>query len=139
MNKKLNIDDFQEGMLIPELEKKPTTQQLVMWAGASGDFNPIHYDQDFAKKMGLPNVIVHGQLILAFLGQMITDWLGETGELKRLSVNYKGMNLPGDTILCQGVVKGKNPNSQLVTLDVWSENPQGEKTVTGTAVVHLTN
>jgi acyl dehydratase len=137
---KLSIfEKVQPGMEIPALEKRPTTQQLVMWAGASGDFNPIHYDKDFALEKGLPGVIVHGQLVLAFLGQMITDWLGKTGELKKLSVSYKGMNLPGDVITCRGVVKNKDDAGRAVTLEVWAENPKGEKTVAGSAVVKFSS
>ena len=58
------------GQEIPSLLKTPTPQQLVMWAGASGDYNPIHYDKDFALSKNLPGVVVHGQLVTAFLAQM---------------------------------------------------------------------
>jgi len=133
----LKIKHIKAGMEIQALVKQPTTQQLVMWAGASGDYNPIHYDKDFAQAKGLPGVIVHGQLVLAFLGQMITDWLGRAGDLKSISVSYKGMNLPGDSITCRGVVKSVMEAECLVTVDVWAENPKGEKTVSGTAVARL--
>ncbi len=139
MSKLLSFDDIQARAEIPALVKHPTTRQLVMWAGASGDYNPIHYDKDFAQGRGLPGVIVHGQLALAFLGQMVTDWLGARGSLKKLSVSYKGMNLPGDAVTCRGTVKEKAEaaGELLVTLDVWAENPRGEKTVAGTAVASL--
>ncbi len=82
-------------------------------------------------------MIVHGQLVLAFLGQMLSDWLGKSGELRKLSVSYKGMNFPGHDITCRGVVKEKEEagGERLATLEVWAENPQGEKTVAGTATV----
>ena len=139
MSKLLSFHSIQAGAEIPALLKHPTTRQLVMWAGASGDYNPIHYDKDFAQGRGLPGVIVHGQLVLAFLGQMVTDWLGGRGCLKKLSVSYKGMNLPGDAITCRGVIKEKSEagGESLVTLDVWAENPRGEKTVAGMAVASL--
>jgi acyl dehydratase len=123
---------------IPSLVKRPTKQQLVMWAGASGDYNPIHYDKDFALSRGLPGVVVHGQLSTAFICQMLSDWYGKKGGLKKLNVSYKGLNLPGDTLTCHGVVKDKSQAGEnLVTLDVWVENPRSEKTVAGTAIVHL--
>jgi acyl dehydratase len=122
---------------IPPLVKKPTTQQLVMWAGASGDYNPIHYDKDFALSRGLPGVVVHGQLSTAFICQMLSDWYGKKGNLKKLNVSYKGLNFPEDTLTCRGVVKEKLAGENLVTLDVWVENQRGEKTVAGTAVVGL--
>lgn len=128
------------GSEIPSLVKRPTTQQLVMWAGASGDYNPIHYDKDFARSRGLPGVVVHGQLSTAFICQMLSDWHGKNGSLKKLNVGYKGLGFPGDTLTCHGVVKDKSSAGEnLVTLDVWVENQRGEKTVAGTATVSLTS
>ena len=139
MNKKLFCEDVAVGSEITPLVKQPTTRQLVMWAGASGDFNPIHYDKDFALKRGLPGVVVHGQLAGCFLGQMLTDWLGEEGSLKKLSLSYKGMNFPGEALACKGTVAKKyiEDDQHLVVLSIWAENPRGEKTVSGTAIVSL--
>jgi len=139
MNKKLFCEDVAVGSEITPLVKQPTTRQLVMWAGASGDFNPIHYDKDFALKRGLPGVVVHGQLAGCFLGQMLTDWLGEEGSLKKLSLSYKGMNFPGEALTCKGTVAKKyvEDDQHLVVLSIWAENPRGEKTVSGTAIVSL--
>lgn len=139
MNKKLFCEDITVGSEIPALVKQPTTRQLVMWAGASGDFNPIHYDKDFALERGLPGVVVHGQLAGCFLGQMVTDWLGDEGGLKKLSLSYKGMNFPGEALTCKGMVTKKyiEDDQHLVVLSIWVENPRGEKTVSGTAVVSL--
>ena len=61
------------GEEIPELVKHPTTRQLVQYAGASGDFYEIHYDQDFARSTGLPGVILHGLLKAGFLAQLVTS------------------------------------------------------------------
>ncbi len=135
MEKKIKFASLEVGKEIPVLVKQPSTQQLVMWAGASGDFNPIHYDKDFAVAKGLPGVIVHGQLVLAFLVEMVTEWLGDAGDLKKITVSYKGMNFPGSAITCHGVIKAKTDSGHLVTLDVWAENPAGEKTVAGIASV----
>jgi len=131
------FEDVEVGIEIPILVKKPTTLQLVMWAGASGDYNPIHYDKDFALSRGLPGVVVHGQLSTAFLCQMLSDWYGKKGNLKKLNVSYKGLNFPKDTLTCRGVVKEKLAGDNLVTLDVWVENQRSDKTVVGTAVVGL--
>jgi hypothetical protein len=67
MNKQLYFEDVISGTDIPLLVKQPDTMQLVMWAGASGDYNPIHYDKDYAVAHDLPGVIVHGQLAACFL------------------------------------------------------------------------
>ena len=139
MNKKLFCEDVVVGSEITPLVKQPTTRQLVMWAGASGDFNPIHYDKDFALERGLPGVVVHGQLAGCFLGQMLTDWLGEEGSLKKLSLSYKGMNFPGEALTCKGTVTKKyvEDDQHLVVLSIWAENPRGEKTLSGTAIITL--
>jgi len=139
MSKQLFYEDTAQGDEVTPLAKQPTTAQLVMWAGASGDYNPIHYDKDFALKQGLPGVIVPGQLAGCFLGQMLTDWTGDRGSLKKLSLSYKGMNLPGDALTCRGTVTKKyvEGDQHLVALKIWVENPAGDKTLTGTAVVEL--
>jgi acyl dehydratase len=132
-------EDVGEGQELPVLEKKPTTQQLVMYAGASGDFYEIHYDKDFAIANGLPNVILHGALKNAFLGQLVTDWIGEGGTLKRLSVQYRGMDVPGDTLCCKGKITRKYTEDEhyLVDCAIWIENGKGEKTTAGSATVAL--
>ena len=139
MNSRPKFEKIAIGAEIPSLVKKPTTQQLVMWAGASGDYNPIHYDKDFAHSRGLPGVVVHGQLATAFLCQMLSDWYGKAGSLKKLNVSYKGLNFPGDVLTCHGVIKDKSLAGELIILDVWVENQRGEKTVAGTATVSLTS
>jgi hydroxyacyl-ACP dehydratase HTD2-like protein with hotdog domain len=132
-------EDINEGSDIPALVKYPTTMQLVKYAGASGDFYQIHYDKDFAVANGLPGVIVHGWLTLSFLGQMVTDWLGEKGMLLKLNGSYRGMNKVHEDIICNGKVVKKyvEDGKNLARVDIWAENPQGEKTVTGTVIVSL--
>ena len=139
MKKQIYYEDIEEGAEVTPLQKEPDSRQLVMWAGASMDYNPIHYDKDYALKQGLPGVIVQGQLAGSFLGQMITDWAGETGSLKKLTLSYKGKNLPGQRLTCRGMVKKKyvEEGSNLVSLRIWIENPAEEKTLTGMATVRL--
>ena len=72
-------DDVTEGMELPEVVKNPTTQQLVKYAGASGDYYQIHYDQSFARNNDLEDVILHGALKNAFLGYLVTKWMGQDG------------------------------------------------------------
>jgi acyl dehydratase len=133
-----HFEDCAIGTEIPALEKHPTPRQLVMYAGASGDYNPIHYDRDAAAERGLPGIVVHGQLVSACLMQLLTDWLGAGGVLKKLGVSYKAMTFPGERLLCRGTVAKKSESGDgIVTLSIWAENPRGEKTVAGTAVVEL--
>ena len=139
MAKQLFYEDVAVGSEISLLVKQPTTRQLVMWAGASGDYYQIHYDKDFAQSKGLPGVIVHGQLTGCFLGQLMTDWIGEQGSLKKLTCSYKGMNFPDESITCRGRVikKYAEGGEHYVECNLRAENAKGEKTVSGTAVVTL--
>jgi acyl dehydratase len=132
-------EDISEGSELPALVKYPTTMQLVKYAGASGDYYQIHYDKDFAVASGLPGVIVHGWLALAFLGQMLTGWLGEEGKLVKLSGSYRGINKVNEDIFCYGKVTRKyvEEGKNYARVEIRAENPQGDKTVTGTALVTL--
>ena len=132
-------EDVQEGMEIPALVKNPTTRQLVQYAGASGDFYEIHYDKDFAQGTGLPGPIIHGAIKNAFLAQLVTDWIGEGGTLRKLSCQYRGMDVPGDTLFCKGTVIRKYVQDDQSTVDceIWLENSKGERTTLGSAMVIL--
>jgi acyl dehydratase len=135
----LYFEDITEGSEIPALVKYPTTMQLVKYAGASGDYYQIHYDKDFAMANGLSGVIVHGWLALSFLGQMVTDWIGEKGTLVKLNGSYRGMNKVHEDVICKGKVTKKYSEAgrNYARLEIWAENPQGDKTVTGNALVSL--
>ncbi len=139
MGSRVFYEDVSEGAEIPALSKHPTTRQLVMWAGGSGDFYELHYDKDFAKSQGLDRVIVHGRLKLAFMGQLITGWIGTEGALKKLTCQYRGMDVPDQDITVKGKVTKKylKDGEHYVELDVWTEDPAGEKTTLGTAAVVL--
>ena len=139
MPEQLYYEDVVVDAEITPLVKQPTTRQLVMWAGASGDYNPIHYDKDFAQSQGLPGVIVHGALVASFLCQLITDWIGEQGVISKFSCSYRGMNFPGEALTCRGKVTNKYvaDDKHYVECESWVENSKGEKTVTGKVVVTL--
>ncbi len=130
-------DSITEGQAITELKKNCSTQQLVQWAAGSGDFYQIHYDKDFAVGTGLSNIIVHGALKNAFLGQLVHDWMGPNGRIKKYGCSYRGMDYPNQDITCKGIVRRKyeEGGEKLVDLEIWSENPEGNKTTPGTATV----
>jgi len=139
LSNKVFYEDVDVGTEIPPLVKEPTTQQLVKWAGASGDFYQIHYDKDFAMSTGLSGVIIHGALKSAWLGQLLDDWIGEDGTIKKYGCSYRGMDVPDDTITCKGKVTKKyvEGNEHCVECEIWVENSRGERTAPGTAVVVL--
>jgi len=123
------------GEELPELVKHPTTRQLVQYAGAQGDFYEIHYDQAYAHSVGLPGVILHGLLKAAFLGQLVTDWLGERGKLVEFEVSYRGVDVPAHPYRCRGRVT--NVDGENVDLEVWGEDETGRRTTVGTARVQV--
>ena len=124
------------GQELPELVKHPTTRQLAQYAGASGDFYEIHYDQDFARSTGLPGVILHGLLKAGFLAQLVTSWAGSGARLKTFEVSYRGLDLPGRPCRCRGVVKSVDGST--AELEIWTEDPEGNRTTLGKATVELT-
>lgn len=150
MKRQLYWEDAEVGSGIPPLAKVATTQMLVQWAGASGDFNPLHYEDSFAASQGVGKPIVHGQLKRAWLVQLLTDWIGEQGTLKKFSCQFRGMDYPrlmkgvvepqeGETWWCKGTVTKKytEGDEHCIDCNIWVENGQGEKTTTGSATVVL--
>ena len=89
-------DEVTEGMEIPTLKKNCSTQQLVVWAAGSGDFYQIHYDKEFAQNNKLKDIIVHGALKNAFLGQLLHDWVGRNGRIKSFGCSYRAMDYPNE-------------------------------------------
>jgi acyl dehydratase len=134
------FEDVEEGTEIPFLTKPPITEvQLVKYAGASGDFNPIHTVHHYAEKAGLGGVIAHGMLSMGFAGEGVTKWIGENGTLKRLKVRFTAITRPGDVVTIKGKVTEKEQvnDENLVICDIWIEKNDGAKTITGSATVSL--
>src|SRR5437588_4220172 len=103
---KLFFDDIKEGDTGPEFSHELTRTDLVMYAGASGDFNPMHHDEVKAKDAGLPSVFGHGMFSAGFLARAITDYVG-VGNLRRYKVRFAKQTWPGETFSTKVVVKGK--------------------------------
>lgn len=79
---------WEKGQELPPLSVRVTRERLVRYAGASLDFNPIHWNERFAKQVGLPDVIAHGMLTMALAGRMVTDWLGDAGRLVEYGARF---------------------------------------------------
>ena len=139
MSKLLNWEGLLEGQELEPLENTTSTQQLVKYAGASHDYYQIHYDKDYAISKGLDGIIVHGALRCALLGRLITNWMGSNGFLKKLSCQYRGIDLVGDKLTCKGIVARKYEESGnlFCECDIWIENAKGDKTTVGSATIKL--
>ena len=136
---KVYLDDVKVGDELPPLVKGPIQQiQLTRYAGASGDFNPIHQDDEFAKAAGMGGVFGHGMLTMGFVAQSLTDWAG-AGAVRKVGVRFAGLVRLKDTVTCRGRITSvsRGNGAGLVDLDLWAENQRGEKVVTGKATVAL--
>ncbi len=97
--------ELKPGEPIPELRVTPDKYLTVRYAGASGDFNPIHVDEEFAKAVGLPGRILHGLWTMALLARAQTEAAGGAAHLRRLKVQFRGMGLPEHEVVVSGTVR----------------------------------
>ncbi|MDQ6710158.1 MAG: MaoC family dehydratase N-terminal domain-containing protein [Candidatus Dormibacteraeota bacterium] len=126
----LTFEAIEVGQALPSLTKRVTVDQIRAYAEASGDRNPIHLDEAFARSVGLPSVIAHGMLTMAFANQMLTDWLGGRSRLKRLEGRFGGIVRPGDHVTCAGSVAKKDETSRRVVINLVVTNQRDEKVLT---------
>ena len=132
-------DDVKEGQELPTLEEETSSQRLVVWAAASGDFYQIHYDDNFAKGNNLPDIIVHGALKGMLVGRMLDEWIGDDGRIVNWGVSYRGMDPARDPLKVWGKVtkKYEQGGEGLVDVEVGVAQPNGTQTTPGTATVAL--
>ncbi|MBT4364000.1 MAG: hypothetical protein HN737_13795 [Desulfobacterales bacterium] len=132
-------ESINEGDSIPELKKTPGVTQLVKYAAGSGDFNPLHHDFNFFQSKAIGSIIVHGRFKYATLGETVSNWLGHSGQIRKISCQYRGMDIPDKEITCKGTIKRKweENGEKLVELSVWTENEEGKSTTPGAVIVVL--
>jgi acyl dehydratase len=131
----LTLGDAREQVVVENL----TRTQIVQYAGASGDFNPIHHDEIFATQAaGYPSVFAHGMLSMGLTGRLLTDWLGD-GVLRSYAVRFVRQVWPGDTLTARGTVKAIETGGEegVVEIEVVTSNQKGEPVVTGSASAAL--
>ena len=138
----MSIVDADVGQALSPLVKPPITlEQLRRYAEASGDHNPIHVDEEAARRVGLDSVIAHGMLSMAFLGQFASQQIAgiADAELAHLKVRFVNMVRLDDMLTCLGVVKAHTSNGEhdVITLECWAQNQKGDKVTTGEAVVFV--
>ena len=133
---KLRYEEVSEGDEAPAVSHELTRGDLVAYAGASGDMNPMHTDEVKAKEAGLPSVFGHGMLSMGILGRALTDWAG-VGNLKEYRARFTRQTWPGETLSTRIVVtsKSQSEDGKLVSVDVTLTNQEGEIKLSGSASV----
>jgi acyl dehydratase len=106
--------DLSVGAQIPEVRVTPDKYLTARYAGASGDFNPIHIDEDFAKAVGLPGRILHGLWTMAQVARAQTEAAGGPEHLKRLVVQFRGMGVPEQEVIVSGTVREASDGKAIV-------------------------
>jgi len=133
--RKLRYDDVQVGDSAPPTDHKLTRTDLVMYAGASGDFNPMHTDEVAAKEAGLPSVFGHGMFSAGLLATAVTNYVG-IGNLTSYRVRFTKQTWPGETLTTTIAVTEKRPGNEIV-LECALVNENGEAKIQGEAVAVL--
>ena len=123
----LNVGDTHTERLVEDLKRT----QIVMYAGASGDYNPVHTDEQFTTKVaGYPSVFAHGMLTMGMTGKMVTNYVGD-GRLTEYGVRFTSQVFPGDTLDATATVVGVT--NGIVDLDITTVNQNGVEVLKGTA------
>ena len=137
----VRFEDLSVGDELPPLARTLTRDDLVRYAEASGDRNPLHLDDAAARAAGFPGVIAHGMLTMGHLATCLTRWLGGPGALERLTAPFRAPVFPGETLVAGGRVRALDASTRRVELEVWVTVERGgrvEQAIRrGTAVVRL--
>ncbi|MBI2867569.1 MAG: hypothetical protein HYX97_04465 [Chloroflexi bacterium] len=138
--KRLLWDEVQEGAALPSYTVKCGYMEMNRFAGPNDEFVPIHMDPDYAKNEAeLPGVIIMGNLKIAYITDALEDWAGPDAWVRKVSVQFRGMDLVNQTLTASGQVKRKytEHGKRLVECEVWVDNDQGQRGTVGTAIVEL--
>jgi len=131
----VEVGDSREEVLVDDL----TRTQIVQYAGASGDYNPLHTDEVFATKVaGYPTVFAHGMLTMGITGRLLTDWLG-AGNLTAYGARFVAQVWPGDTLTATATVDAlrDEDGQRYADLSIVTKNQRGENVLTGTATARV--
>ncbi len=126
-----SLKDVSVGDALPTLTKKVRLPDMMAYGAATCDFARIHYDASYAQSQGLPSPVVDGQMLGAFLAQLVQDWAGPRAFLQSLNFRNSGMVLPGEVLTCGGSVTSirQDNDRTLVDCDLWIDNQKGERVV----------
>jgi len=121
----VRFDDVKVGDEIPVRSKVVRREEVKAYADASGDQNPIHQDESFARMVGLPGIIAHGMFTMAHLTSTLTSWLGDPAALKGVDVQFRSVVEMDETIEAGGTITELDPATRTAKLDVWVRLERG--------------
>ncbi|MBM3946103.1 MAG: hypothetical protein FJ315_01720 [SAR202 cluster bacterium] len=132
-------DDVKEGQEVPTFQRVTDLMSWNRYAAVNDEFLYIHMDDEAGKAANQPGVFGMGNLRWAYMHNMLTRWIGDSGSIRKMETQYRGLNLKGDTLTARGRVTKKyvEGGKHLVDLDVWVENQKAENTSPGHATVEL--
>jgi acyl dehydratase len=130
----LEVGQTYEERIVDDLKRT----QIVMYAGASGDFHPFHSDEPYAKAMGMPGIFAHGMLSMGMTGRALTNFVGD-GTLTAYSARFRGQVWPGDTLTTRITVEAirDQEDPPLVDVAISTVNQNGEEVLAGSATAKL--
>jgi acyl dehydratase len=149
------LDTAVDESLTPLVKPPITQEQLNRYTDATGDYNPIHHDEEIAHRLGLDGVIAQGMLSMAFLGQFVSQHIADIPDayIEQLTVRFVNMVHLGDTLTCHGIVKARTGDEDTssgqrhrrtqghvpthITIECWAQNQKGTKVTSGEAVVFV--
>jgi acyl dehydratase len=121
MASRVRFEDVNVGDEIPPLSKVVKREDVKAYADASGDQNPLHQDDDFARSVGFPGIIAHGMFSMAHLTKAITDWLGDPGALKQMRVQFRAVVFMDETLVARARIASLEPSTKRAKLEIWEE------------------
>ena len=136
---RLSFEEAEPGVEAPVVERVLSRTDLVVYAGASGDFNPMHHDDTLAVAAGQPSVFGHGMFSMGLVGSALTKWAGP-GRVRRFAVRFAKQTWPGETLRTRAVVTGRRQEDGRLLVDVECSlaNADGELKVVGEATLDVT-
>jgi acyl dehydratase len=121
MTAQVRFKDASVGDEIPPFSKVVRREDVKAYADASGDQNPLHQDDNFARSVGFPGIIAHGMFSMAHLTKAVTDWLGDPGALKRMKVQFRAVVFMDETLVARGRIEALDEATKRARLSVWAE------------------
>lgn len=140
MQPQVYFEDVEVGQEIPSLTKDVNTVNILMYVAAVWLMDRIHFDNPYAvKRRGLPDIVAPGNMAGDYYAQLLSNWAGEKGRLRKIGLQFRNFMVPGNVLTCGGKITGKSveDNKGRVDLELWIRNQDGVVCVPGKGVVEL--